>query len=84
MPWKVVDQRPSASYMEANPMAGGVGAQVSAGVVMGDQLYAQPAAPTKLGMSLQSPATWSVIWVVAALLYLSGIYFGSIRVAGSE
>jgi len=80
--WKLVAQRAPAGQLMGGPVPGGVGAQVSAGVVMGDQLYAQPAAKSKLGMSLQSPATWATIWVVLALLYLVGIYVGSIRISG--
>lgn len=84
MVWKVVDDRRPATVMGVNNVAGGVGAQISAGVVTGDQLYSQQPAPTKWSMSLQSPATWATIWVVLSVLYLVGIYVGSIRISGGE
>jgi len=57
-------------------------ASVQAGVVAGADLYSQPATPTGFSASLQSPGTWTYLWVGFALLYLIGIYVGAIRVAG--
>lgn len=56
-------------------------AGIAAGVVAAGDVESQPTQPTKLGTSLQSPATWAYIWTAAATVYLIGIYAGMIRVA---
>ena len=56
-------------------------AGISAGVVTESNLYSQPSAQTGFSLSLNFPATWTTIWVVLSLLYLIGIYMGTIRIA---
>lgn len=73
--------RAAAGRMEIPGMAG-IGVQ--AGVVAGSDIYAQPASPTKVSLSLQYPGTWSNIIVAGAMLYLVAIYVGALRIAGSE
>jgi hypothetical protein len=53
-------------------------AGLAAGVVTEAQVNSQPQSPTKLGLALDSAATWSYIWAGAAFLYLIGIYLGMI------
>lgn len=56
-------------------------AQVQAGVVGDVEVNGLPQQPGGLAMSLQSPATWTYIWVALALVYLIGIYLGMIRIS---
>jgi hypothetical protein len=51
---------------------------LAAGVVTEAQTNGFPSQPSKMGLSLQSPATWSYIWVALAFAYLVGIYLGMI------
>jgi hypothetical protein len=52
---------------------------LAAGVVTEAQVNSGiPSPPSKFAASLASPATWSVIWAVVALMYLVGIYLGMI------
>jgi hypothetical protein len=55
-------------------------ASVSAGVVGEAEINGLPQQPSALSLSLQSPATWTYIWVALAALYLIAIYTGMIRV----
>ena len=56
-------------------------AGISAGVVTaGDVNSPLPATGSSSKWSLQSPATWAYIWTSLAVLYLVGIYLGSIRI----
>lgn len=55
---------------------------VASGLVTASDVNAQP---TPIGSnSLDNPATWSTIFFVAAVVYLLGIYFGLINVAGGR
>lgn len=56
-------------------------AGISAGVVTESNLYSQPAAQSGLSISLAFPGTWATVWVVLSLLYLVGIYLGTIRIS---
>lgn len=53
---------------------------VSAGVVGEAEVNGLPQQPTRFSASLQSPATWTYIWVTLAALYLVLIYTGMIRI----
>jgi hypothetical protein len=55
-------------------------ATVQAGVVGDVEVNGLPQQPSGLALSLQSPATWTYIWVILAFLYLAGIYMGMIRI----
>lgn len=59
-------------------------AGVAAGVVGSAEINSQPKAPSKVGIALDQPATWSTIWFVLALGYLLSIYFGLIRIRGGQ
>jgi hypothetical protein len=54
---------------------------VSAGVVGEAEVNGLPQQPTRLSLSLQSPATWTYIWVALSALYLVFIYTGMIRIS---
>lgn len=56
-------------------------AGIQAGVVTDVQVNGLPQQPSALSLSLQSPATWSYIWVALAFAYLIGIYLGMIRIS---
>lgn len=53
---------------------------VSAGVVGEAEVNGLPQQPSAMSASLQSPATWTYIWVALAALYLIMIYTGMIRI----
>jgi len=55
---------------------------VAPGLVSAGEVNTQPS-PIRSG-SLDNPATWSTIFFVAAVVYLLGIYFGLINVAGGR
>lgn len=71
--------RVAAGRMEIPGMPG-IGVQ--AGVVAGSDIYAQPATPTKMSMSLQYPGTWTNIIVIGAMAYLVAVYIGALRISG--
>lgn len=58
-------------HREVDVMAG-----LAAGVVTAGDVNSQPTITTPM-----APATWSYIWFGLAVLYLIGVYTGSIRIA---
>lgn len=58
-------------------------AGLAAGVVTEAQVNSQPSQPSKMSVSLSSPATWSYIWAAVAFLYLVSIYLGMIVIRRS-
>jgi hypothetical protein len=57
-------------------------AGVTPGLVSAGEVNVQPS-PVRSG-SLDNPATWSTIFFISAVVYLLGIYFGLINVAGGR
>lgn len=74
MPWLI--DTPVSGRLEFWPMAG-----IQAGVVTEAQVEGLPTAPTSFQLALNTPATWSYIWVAAAFLYLICIYTGMVRIS---
>jgi hypothetical protein len=56
-------------------------AQVQAGVVGDVEVNGLPQQPSGMALSLQSPSTWTYLWVGLATLYLVMTYLGMIRIS---
>jgi hypothetical protein len=56
-------------------------AGIAAGVKTAGEVNMQPRQASKMNRSLQSPATWTYIWVGGAFAYLALTYFGIMRVS---
>lgn len=54
---------------------------IAAGLVTEDEVYGQPyeGRPSMLS----TPAGWATMWVIIAVVYLVGIYFGMIKIKGN-
>lgn len=56
-------------------------AAIKAGVVTEADVEGLPTPPGPISLALNQPSTWSYIWVALAVIYIIGIYLGSIRIS---
>lgn len=54
---------------------------IAAGLVTEDEIYGQPYEGR--AAMLSTPAGWATMWVIIAVVYLVGIYFGMIKIRGN-
>lgn len=52
---------------------------IAAGMTTEDEVYGQPFEGA--ASMLSTPAGWATTWVILAVIYLVGIYFGMIKVS---